>query len=64
MVLLHHTTALRDLHDARLGRLLGLGNDLARRRQDDLDVAWVTLVGVDTTVGSVCAAAGFLWEGE
>ena len=28
--------------------------------EDDLDVARVALVGVDTTVGTVCAAAGFL----
>jgi len=28
--------------------------------EDDLNVARVTLVGVDTTVGTICAAAGFL----
>lgn len=28
--------------------------------QDDLDMAGVALVGVDTTMGTVCAAAGFL----
>ena len=25
-------------------------------------MAWVALVGVDTTVSTVCAAAGFLWK--
>ena len=39
-----------------LGTLdLGVG-----RREDDLDMARVTLVGVDATVRTVCPAAGFL----
>jgi hypothetical protein len=28
----------------------------------DLDMAWVALVGVDSTVCAICAAAGFLWK--
>jgi hypothetical protein len=32
--------------------------------EDDFDVARVTLVGVDTTVGTVCATAGFLQHNE
>ncbi len=32
-----------------------------RCREDDFDMAWVALVGVDTTVGTVSATAGFLW---
>ena len=43
-----------------LGTLnLGLGC-----REDDLDVAWVALVGVDATVRTVSAAAGFLRRGQ
>ena len=33
---------------------------LVGRGKDDLDVARVSLVGVDATVRTVCAAAGFL----
>jgi hypothetical protein len=35
-------------------------DDLIFRTDDDFDMAWVTLVGVDTTMSTVCAAAGFL----
>jgi hypothetical protein len=30
-------------------------------RENDFYVAWVTLVRVDTTVGTICTTAGFLW---
>lgn len=42
------------------GRLGGLLDGLVNGREDDLDVARVTLVRVDATVRTVCAAAGFL----
>merc|ERR1712087_234467 len=44
-----------NLHDI----FLGLGDFLADRSKDDLDVAWVSLVRVDSSVRSVRAAAGF-----
>jgi hypothetical protein len=34
--------------------------NLVLRTDDDFDMAWVTLVRVDTTVSTVCAAASFL----
>ena len=50
----------RELADGALVLILGTLNNLITNREDNLDVARVALVGVDTTVSAVCTTAGFL----